>query len=186
MVIGWFWKKRHELSEEVLERGLVLFHTVEQAIAGEKALKKAGITCRLVAPPPHLRKGCDVGVEIVLMEQTAVEKVLKEAGTPFIEVVHPKGERELLNIEKVTRLDNYVMVKAGNMKLTFDKNTGIIVNISGGGCPDIPYLYSQLVDKHLEEVTRPKELGRTLCALMLDRGWERALALWKGEELCSS
>jgi len=186
MVIGWFWKKRQELPEEVSDRGLVLFHAVEQAIAGEKALKRAGINCRLVAPPSHLRKGCDVAVEIDLVEQPAVEKALKEAGTPFIEVAPLKGEGELLQIEKITCLDNYVMVKAGNMKLTFDKNTGIIVNISGGGCPDIPYLYSQLVGKHLEEVTRPKELGRTLCALMLDRTWERALALWKGEEECSS
>jgi hypothetical protein len=34
------------------------------------------------------------------------------------------------------------MIRAANMKLTVDKDTMVIVNISGGGCPDVPYLAS--------------------------------------------
>jgi hypothetical protein len=36
------------------------------------------------------------------------------------------------------------------------------------------------VDKRLTEVPRPKDIGFTLCALMLDRALEECLALWKG------
>jgi len=39
------------------------------------------------------------------------------------------------------------MVRAANMKLTIDKKTRMIVNISGGGCPDVPYLASQMIGK---------------------------------------
>ncbi|NIN69444.1 MAG: hypothetical protein GTO63_33125 [Anaerolineae bacterium] len=66
------------------------------------------------------------------------------------------------------------------MKLSFDKASGIIVNVSGGGCPDIPYLHSELVDKKLTEARRPRDIGFTLCALMLDRALEECLLLWRG------
>jgi hypothetical protein len=64
------------------------------------------------------------------------------------------------------------MVRAANMKLTVDKETKIIVNISGGGCPDIPYLASQMVGKHLNESPSPREIGHTLCGYALQLAFE--------------
>ena len=72
------------------------------------------------------------------------------------------------------------MVKAANMKLTYEKNTGIIVNTSGGGCPDIPVMHAELLDKRADEAPRPRDIGYTLCSLMLDRALEEAISLWKG------
>jgi hypothetical protein len=72
------------------------------------------------------------------------------------------------------------MVKAANMKLSFEKKSGIIVNTSGGGCPDIPYLHAEMIGKRLDEAPRPRDLGFTLCALMLDRALEESLTLWRG------
>jgi len=66
------------------------------------------------------------------------------------------------------------------MKLSFDKKSGVIVNVSGGGCPDIPYLHSELIDRKLTEVPRPRDIGFTLCGLMLDRALEECLVLWQG------
>jgi len=34
---------------------------------------------------------------------------------------------------RVKDFGEYIMVRAANMKITFDKESGIIVNISGGG-----------------------------------------------------
>jgi hypothetical protein len=65
------------------------------------------------------------------------------------------------------------------MKLTFDKKTGVILNISGGGCPDIPFLHISMLDKKLTEVVRPKDKGYTLCALMLDRAFTESLEIWQ-------
>jgi hypothetical protein len=162
--------------------GLVLFSAVDEAIAAEKVLKAEDYEVKLVAPPPRLRKGCDLAVEFNIVEKAGVERLLRQKQASFVEILPLKGAGELLDIIKITNFDGACMVKAGNMKLTFDKNTGVILNISGGGCPDIPFLHISMLDKKLTEVSRPKENGYTLCALMLDRAFMEALEIWnKGE-----
>ncbi|MEQ8181731.1 MAG: DUF3343 domain-containing protein [Smithellaceae bacterium] len=161
--------------------GLVLFQTVEDAIAGEKILQSENYEVKLVAPPPALRKGCDLAVEINIIEKIGIERLLLQRKVVFMEILPLKGAGDLLDIVKVKNFDNYCMVKAGNMKLTFDKKEGVIVNISGGGCPDIPFLHISMLDKKLTEVTPPKENGHTLCALMLDRAFKEALDIWNKE-----
>jgi hypothetical protein len=161
--------------------GLVLFEGVHDAMRAEKALKRADYAVKLVAPPPELRKGCDLALEINLVEQPGIERALKEEDVAYVSVAPLRvGTSELLEIVKATDFGAQVMVKAGNMKLSFDKASGIIVNVSGGGCPDIPYLHSELVDKGLTEAPRPRDIGFTLCALMLDRALEECLFLWRG------
>lgn len=160
--------------------GLVLFQEVQQAISAEKALKAAGYPVRLIAPPPELRKGCDLALEINLVEQTGIRRLFEQKDVAYINIDPLKVDTsELLQIVSTTDYGDWLMVKAGNMKLTFDKKTGIIVNISGGGCPDIPYMHIELMDKLLEDAPRPKDIGFTLCSLMLDRALEEACVLWK-------
>ncbi|HAR99190.1 MAG TPA: hypothetical protein DCS11_09945 [Syntrophus sp. (in: bacteria)] len=159
--------------------GLVLFDSVEEAMSGERALKAAEVENRLVAPPPELRRGCDLALEINLVEKPAVERMLRSRQVPFIDILPMKGDAELLQVVQVTDFGEAVMVKAGNMKLTFDKSSGVVLNISGGGCPDIPYLHAQMLDKPLDRAPRPKEMGHTLCSLMLDRAYVQSLEIWK-------
>jgi hypothetical protein len=159
--------------------GLVLLNTVEDAIATEKILKAENYIVRLVAPPAELRKGCDLAVEINITEQLGIERLLKEKGMPYVSVEPLKlGTAPLLEIVKVTDFDKWIMVKAGNMKVTYEKDSGIIVNVSGGGCPDIPYLHAELIDKRIDEAPRPKDIGFTLCALNLDRALDECLNLY--------
>ena len=164
--------------------GLVLFLDVHDAMQAEKVLKKAGYTVRLVAPPPELRKGCDLAVEINLVEQPGIERTLNHKEVGYVNVSPLKiGTSELLEIIKVTDFGDWVMVKAANMKLTFDKRSDVIVNTSGGGCPDIPYLHAELIGKPLNEAPRPRDIGFTLCALMLDRALEECIVLQQGGKL---
>ena len=51
--------------------------------------------------------------------------------------------------------------------------------LSGGGCPDIPYLNAAMVDKTLPAAPQPRDLGYTLCATMLQRAYEEALVLYR-------
>ncbi len=161
--------------------GLVIFDDVPQAIHGEKVLKKAGYQVKLVAPPPALRKGCDLSLEINLVEQMGIERLFSDQNLPYMEIA-PLREKTsgLLDIVSVTDFGEAVMVKAGNMKISFDKSTGVILNTSGGGCPDIPWLHAELIDKKLSEAPRPKDIGFTLCALMADRAFEECLNIWQG------
>lgn len=160
--------------------GLILFDRVEAAIRGENVLQAAGYDVKMVAPPPELRAGCDLALEISIVERAGIERILEEKGADYLDIVPLKGEGDLLAVVQVTDFDEAVMVKAGNMKLTFDKKTGIILNVSGGGCPDIPSLHIDLLDRTLAEAPRPKDKGFTLCSLMLDVAFVKSLDIWKG------
>jgi len=161
--------------------GLVLFTDVQGAMKAERVLRKEGYAVKLVAPPPELRKGCDLGLEVNLVEQPGIERVLRQKDAAYLAVVPLKvGTSGLLEIVKVTDFGKWVMAKAGNMKLTFDKESGVIVNTSGGGCPDIPYLHLELINKLLTEAPLPRDIGFTLCALMLNRALEESLTLQQG------
>jgi hypothetical protein len=154
--------------------GLILFSSVEEAIKSEHMLKASNYEVKLVAPPPHLRKGCDLALEMNVVEKAGIERLLTDRAIPYLEILPLKGQGDLLDIVKITDFGETIMVKAGNMKLTFEKESGTIVNISGGGCPDIPYLHAQLLNKNLEDAVRPKAIGYTLCSLMLDRAFMEA------------
>jgi hypothetical protein len=161
--------------------GLVLFSEVQDAIKADKMLKNADYTVKLVAPPPELRKGCDLAVEINLVEQPGIERLLAQTNVTYMYISPLKdGAKEILEIVKVTDFGQWLMVKAGNMKLTFDKETGEIVNTSGGGCPDIPVMHMELIGKKLEEAPKPKNIGFTLCSLMLDKALEESIVLKEG------
>jgi hypothetical protein len=161
--------------------GLLLFSAVRQALDAHQVLREAGYTARLVAPPAQLRKGCDLAVEVKLVEKPAIERCLEQKGVTYLSLKPLKaGTSPLLEIVTVTDFDRWLMVKAGNMKLTFAKDSGEIVNTSGGGCPDIPYIHAELVGKSLTEAPRPKQIGFTLCALMLEQALVEALRLWQG------
>jgi hypothetical protein len=69
------------------------------------------------------------------------------------------------------------MVRAANMKLTVDKETNIIVNIAGGGCPDVPLLAASMVGLSLDEAPSPRDIGHTLCGYALQLAYEEVIRL---------
>jgi len=161
-------------------KGLMLLREVPDAMRAEKVLRKAGFSARLVAPPLQFREGCDLAVETDIVEQVAIKRVLAQGSIPIVRML-PLGTDSIEPVSIVSVVDygNAAMVRAGNMKMAFDKRTGDILNISGGGCPDVPYLYAQFVGRNLEEVSPPRDIGYTLCALMLDRAFEECLRLYR-------
>ena len=161
--------------------GIVIFPDVAGAMKGEKAVRAAEYDVKLVAPPPELRMGCDLALEINLVEQAGIERLFKEKNVPYVKILPlTRGVTRMCDVVKVTDFGKWVMVKAGNMKLSFEKASGLIVNISGGGCPDIPYLNAEIVDKPLATAPHPDELGYTLCATMLQRAYEEAVNIYNG------
>ena len=161
--------------------GIVIFHNVADAMKGEKAVKTAGYDVKLIAPPPQLRMGCDLALEINLVEKPGIERLLKEKGVDVVSISPLSvGTSGLCEVLKVTDFGKWYMIKAGNMKLSYEKESGMVVNISGGGCPDIPYLNAEMVDKTLDKSPQPRDLGYTLCATMLQRAYEEAVRLHKG------
>lgn len=172
-----FSDKRHG-GTSAKEKGLVIFAETSQAIRAETVLQRAGYEVRMVAPPFYLRKGCDLAIEFPLYGQVGIERTLGEAGLSPLQVV-PISEKILEPTELFSRTDfgKWVMVRVANMKISFEKESGRIVNVSGGGCPDVPFLASKMIGRTLTESPLPRALGRTVCAYALQRALEKARAL---------
>jgi hypothetical protein len=160
-------------KENKPDRGFLVFHNTSDVIRAEKILKKEGWNVRVMGLPPELRTGCDLVIEFPLMEQLNILRVLEEKKVPPIEMV-PVDNPLLKPVDLLRTKDygNYIMVRAANMKLTVEKDILKIVNISGGGCPDVPYIAEELIGKTLRESLSPKDIGHTLCAYALHMAYD--------------
>ncbi len=165
------------------ETALFLFDIFKDAMRGLHVLEKAKLGVKAGAPPPDIRTGCDLALGIEITRLPQAEKILSESGIKPVEVALTSGvELVPLQMSKLIKKVDYgehLMVRCGNMKITFDKRTGIVVNISGGGCPDIPFVAYKVVGTKLGEGPRPRSVGYTLCAFTLDQAYEFALQSWR-------
>ena len=152
---------------------ILVFENTSEVIRAENVLKEKGWKIKVMGPPPEIRSGCDLVIEIPLIEELNILRSLDEAGTPPIEVV-PVSSPLLKPVDLFQSKDfgQYLMIRAANMKLTIDKQTLAIVNVSGGGCPDVPYLAQHMVGKHINEAPSPREIGHTLCGYALQLAYE--------------
>ncbi len=172
--------KRREVPGDAL--GIFLFDEVSSAIRAEKVLMAAEYEVALVAPPHHLRAGCDLAVSVPRVEQVGAARALADAGVFVREWIDDtEGTAEICDLVTAEDFGEWLMVRSGNMKITVERASGVIVNTSGGGCPDIPYLNIELVGKTIWDAQRPKELGYTLCGLMLDRAFCEVRRMLDGE-----
>lgn len=169
------------MSEKLTQGiGLIAFDSVKEGLETETLLKKAGYSVRVTLPPENFIKGCDLAIEFEVVEQLGIERVLKENKVKYLDIVSIDVGTGVKPLEIVKTVDfgDSIMVRAAQMKITFDKETGTILNISGGGCPDVPYLYTQLIDRKLDQVPHPREIGYTLCGMMLGKAYEEALRIF--------
>lgn len=155
------------------ERGILVFENTSEVIRGESLLKEGGWKIRVMGPPPEIRSGCDLVIEFPLIEELNILRTLQDAGVPPIDVVpvsspllHP------VDLFQIKDFGRHLMIRAANMKLTIDKENMTVVNVSGGGCPDVPYLAHEMVGKTLTEAPSPREIGHTLCGYALQLAYE--------------
>lgn len=160
-------------SMGISERGMLIFEHTAEVIRAEVLLKKAGIDVEVKGPPPEVRTGCDLAIEFPIISELKVSQVLKEAKIRPLQILPLQHLLlEPVSLYHVKDFGDYLMVKAANMKITVDKRDHRIVNISGGGCPDVPYLAERLVGKCLNEAPEPRTLGSTLCGYALQLAYE--------------
>ena len=179
-MVALFKKKRSRSLAGNQDRGILVFENTSEVIQAENVLKAKGWSVRVKGPPPEIRKGCDLVIEFPLIEELNILRTLQEADVSPLQVV-PVNSPLLQPVDLFHTKDfgRYLMVRAANMKLTIDKETRTIVNISGGGCPDVPYLAREMVGRTLNEAPSPREIGHTLCGYALE------LAYGEMKRLCS-
>jgi hypothetical protein len=166
-------KKAASRRSKLVTKGLLIFPDISTVVHVEQILKEENYDIRVVSPPPQYRTGCDLCIEVPIVEAQEIGKMLKQIGLAPVDVV-PVSENGMkpLQLYRTKDFGQYLMVRAANMKITVDKTTKRIVNISGGGCPDIPYLAHEMVGKLLSEAPEPSVIGFSLCAYSLNMAYE--------------
>lgn len=172
------WKKKTKPDAPDRDRGLLVFENTTAVIKAENLLKAGGWKIRVMGPPPEIRSGCDLVIEFPLLDELAVIRKLAASNVTPLQVVPVNSVLlEPVDLLHIKELGKYLMVRAANMKITVAKDTKQIVNVSGGGCPDVPYLAEQMVNKNLDHAPQPRDVGYTLCAYALQIAYERVVKL---------
>jgi hypothetical protein len=176
------WKRKQAPApaSAPVDQGILVFANTSEVIRAENLLKKAGVPVRVMGPPPEIQSGCDLVIQFPLMRQLEILRLMAENRLTPLEAVPVSGPLlKPVDLFQVKDFGRYLMVRAANMKLTVDKQTRVIVNVSGGGCPDVPYLAYRLVGQTLEQAPRPRDIGHTVCGYALELAFEEM------ERLCS-
>jgi hypothetical protein len=167
-------KGRTESATQGLSsRGILIFQHTSEVIKAESLLKEAGFDVQVKGPPPEVRTGCDMAVEFPLISELAIIQALSQRRIQPLQVLPLQDLLlEPVSLFNVKDFGEFLMVRAANMKITVSKNDLTIVNVSGGGCPDVPFLAERLVGKKLHEAPEPRTLGHTLCGYALQIAYE--------------
>ncbi len=164
-----------------VERGFLVFQHTGEVIQAERTLKEAGFAVEVKGPPAELRTGCDMVVVFDLMQEPPVRTTLADAGLEPVRSVPVRDALlEPVSLFQIRDYDDWFMVRAANMKITVERSSGVIVNISGGGCPDVPYLAALLCGRCIADAEEPRVKGQTLCSYSLQRAFEEARRVWRG------
>lgn len=163
-------------------RGLLVFQHTGEVIRAERLLRTAGLAAAVKGPPPQLQTGCDMVVVFELISLARVLETLKNGGlAPMQTVCADDVLLEPVSLFQSKLIDGrWLMVRAANMKITLDTADGRIVNISGGGCPDVPWLARRLCGQRLADAPEPLTLGQTLCCYSLQKAFEELRRLQCG------
>jgi hypothetical protein len=168
-----FRKKSSQPDRSVCDRGIFVFENTSEVIRAENILKKSGRSVRVMGPPPEIRTGCDLVIEFPLIEGLEILRTLEnEKLFPVKTVPVNSPLLEPVSIFFTKDYGDFLMVRAANMKITVEKSTLKVVNISGGGCPDVPYLAAEMIGKRIDEAPAPRTIGHTLCGYALQLAYE--------------
>jgi len=173
--LGFLKKEKTETPKkrESSDRGILVFENTSEVIRAENMLRAEGWQIRVMGPPPEIRTGCDMVIEFPLIEELNILRLLRKGDLSPLQIVPVDSPLlQPVDLFHVKDFGQYLMVRAANMKLTIDKETRFIVNISGGGCPDVPFLAKEMVGKSLAAAPSPREIGHTLCGYALQLAYE--------------
>ncbi len=166
-------KSRAKTPRNSSDRGILLFENTSEVISAESILKNKGWKIKVKGPPPEIQKGCDLVIEFPLIEQMNIQRSLQDKDLSPLESIPVTGPLlKPVDIFQKKDFGEFFMCRAANMKITVNKKDSTIVNISGGGCPDVPYLAAELCGKRLEEAPPPLQLGHTLCGYALEMAYQ--------------
>ena len=149
--------------------GLLLYSNIQDIICTHTALQREGLGVTLVPPPLEIAIGCDLAIQFNLNEEELLKGLIHRGlilPGQLYSVAEPVKAVE--NLTRITEIaPGFLMANCHNIKVTVDQANHEIVNISGGGCPDIPFVAHRLIGLTLEDCPEPIEIGFSLCTYMV-------------------
>jgi len=166
-------KRRRQPAISNEDRGILVFENTSEVIQAETLLARDDRAIRVMGPPPEIRTGCDLVIEFPLIEALEIIRTLESENIYPLKAVPVTGSLlEPVDIFFTRDYGRFLMIQAANMKLTVEKAALTVVNVSGGGCPDVPYLAAEMVGKTLDAAPAPRSIGHTLCGYALQLAYE--------------
>lgn len=158
------------------KQGILVFAHTSEVIQAEQILKKHDIQVEIKGPPVQLQTGCDMVILFDIMLEPSIVNILHENKIKPLDIVALTKSNllEPVNLYHTVDYGDWLMVRVANMKITVEKASKKIVNISGGGCPDVPYLASRLLNQNILKAMPPNVDGKTLCSYSLQKAFEHA------------
>jgi hypothetical protein len=174
-------EKRPDRGPDKNSDGILVFANTGEVIRAESILKAGGLSVRVMGPPPALQTGCDMVIVCSLSRIFEAVKLLEQDGPAPLRMT-TAGDELLapVSLFSVKDYGDWLMVRAANMKITAEKKSRRIVNVSGGGCPDVPYLAALLIGQNAGESALIKKNGRTLCGYALQLALEELAGILDG------
>lgn len=74
------------MSEGSERYGVVVYSSQSAAYAGEKAVQRAGLECKIIGVPRSLSTDCCLGLRVRWDQRAQVEEVLRRAGIAFVAI----------------------------------------------------------------------------------------------------
>jgi hypothetical protein len=152
-------KNEKQTPDRKSDLGLLVFESTTEVIQAEMVLKKAGFKVQVMGPPPEIQTGCDMVLQFDLNQELAIHRELRKNNLEPIQVIPVDGPLlKPVDLFQAKDFGRYLMVRAANM--------------SGGGCPDVPFLAQLMIGKNLKDAPQPVEYGSTLCGYALQLAYE--------------
>ena len=117
-------KSRRSGENNKRDRGILVFENTSEVIRAENLLKSEGGQIRVMGPPPEIRSGCDLVIEIPLLEHLDILRCLEKKNLSPLDIV-PVTSPLLKPVDIFQKKDfgEFFMVRAANMKITIEKKS---------------------------------------------------------------
>ena len=124
-------------------------------------------------------KSCETLFSQIRSRFGGVDVLVNNAGISYIGLLQDMSSEDWERMLHVNLTSVFNCCKLAIPYMVRQKQ-GKIVNVSGGGCPDVPYLAALLTGQCIGEAEEPRVKGQTLCSYSLQRAFEEARRLWRG------
>ena len=154
-------------------------HREQELMQTKKEIESYQVTCTAFLGDMGDMSVCEQMFSMIRKQFGSLDVLVNNAGIDYIGLLQDMSSEDWDRILRTNLTSVFNCCKLAIPYMVRQKQ-GKIVNVSGGGCPDVPYLAALLTGQCIGEAEEPRVKGQTLCSYSLQRAFEEARRLWRG------